>query len=207
MIALPSDYNQAAAYDGSGGPKLVPGGYICKIAGARCEKVNTKNGPAQKLVLAFDIAEGEFAGHFDAQFKRAKEKDASGAKWRGTYDCFLLTNEGATNPFFKGLITCIDKSNEPFQCVVGGQLNEANLKGKLIGLLFREEEYIGSSDGKKHTAVKACAARSVQTIREGNFEIPEPKLLQGNGGGRGAAPSFKPADAGCTQIDDDELPF
>lgn len=205
MIALPSDYNQAAAYDGSGGPKLVPGGYICKIAGARCEKVNTKNGPAQKLVLAFDIAEGEFAGHFDAQFKRAKEKDASGAKWRGTYDCFLLTNEGATNPFFKGLITCIDKSNEPFQCVVGGQLNEANLKGKLVGLLFREEEYIGSSDGKKHTAVKACAARSVQTIREGNFEIPEPKLLQGNSGGRGAAPAAVPA--GFTQVDDDELPF
>ena len=204
MIALPSDYNQAAAYDGSGGPKLVPGGYICKIAGARCEKVNTKNGPAQKLVLAFDIAEGEFAGHFDAQFKRAKEKDASGAKWRGTYDCFLLTNEGATNPFFKGLITCIDKSNEPFQCVVGGQLNEANLKGKLVGLLFREEEYIGSV-GKKKETVKACAARSVQTIREGNFEIPEPKLLQGNSGGRGAAPAAVPA--GFTQVDDDELPF
>ena len=204
MIALPSDYNQAAAYDGSGGPKLVPGGYICKIAGARCEKVNTKNGPAQKLVLAFDIAEGEFAGHFDAQFKRAKEKDASGAKWRGTYDCFLLTNEGATNPFFKGLITCIDKSNEPFQCVVGGQLNEANLKGKLVGLLFREEEYMGSV-GKKKETVKACAARSVQTIREGNFEIPEPKLLQGNSGGRGAAPAAVPA--GFTQVDDDELPF
>lgn len=206
MIALPSDYNQAAAYDGSGGPRLVPGGYICKIAGARYEKVNTKNGPAQKLVLAFDIAEGEFAGHFDAQFKRAKEQDASKAKWRGTYDCFILTNEGKTNPFFKGLIACIDKSNEPFQCVVNGQLNEANLKGKLIGLLFRKEEYMGS-DGKKKETVKACAARSVQTIREGNFEIPEPKLLQGSGGGRGAAPSFKPADHGFTQVDDDELPF
>lgn len=205
MIALPSDYNQAAAYDGNGGPRLVPGGYICKIAGARCEKVNTKNGPAQKFVLAFDIAEGEFAGYFDSLFKRAKEQNASGAKWRGTYDCFLLTNEGATNPFFKGLLTCIDKSNEPFQCVVNGQLNEANLKGKLIGLLFREEEYIGSSDGKKHTVVKACAARSVQTIREDNFEIPEPKLLQGNGGGRGAAPAAVPA--GFTQVDDDELPF
>lgn len=204
MIALPSDYNQAAAYDGSGGAKLAPGGYICKIVGARCEKVNTKNGPAQKFVLAFDIDEGEFAGYYDAKFKRDKEKDASGAKWRGTYDCFLLTNEGATNPFFKGLLTCIDKSNEPFQCVVNGQINEANLKGKLIGLLFREEEYIGSSDGKKHTAVKACAARSVQTIREGNFEIPEPKLLQGSQGGRSAAPSVP---AGFTQVDDDELPF
>lgn len=204
MIALPSDYNQASAYDGSGGARLAPGGYICKIVGARCEKVNTNNGPAQKFVLAYDIAEGEFAGYFDALFKRAKEQDANKAKWRGTYDCFLLTKENTTNPYFKGLLTCIDKSNEPFQCVVGGQLNEANLKGKLVGLLFREEEYIGS-DGKKHSVTKACAARSVQTIREGNFEIPEPKLLQGSGGSRGAAPAAVPT--GFTQVDDDELPF
>ena len=101
-----------------------------------------------------------------------------------------------------GLIACIDKSNEPFQCVVNGQLNEANLKGKLVGLLFREEEYIGSNDGKKHKAVKACAARSVQTIREGSFDIPEPKLLQGNAPSRNAAPT-----AGFTQVDDEELPF
>ena len=204
MIQLPSDYNQAAAYDGNGGPRLVPGGQVCKIVGARTETVNTQNGPKQKFVLAYDIAEGEFAGYFDEQFKRAKEQDASKAKWRGTYDCFILTNEGKTNPFFKGLIACIDKSNEPFQCVVNGQLNEANLKGKLIGMLFRKEEYMGS-DGKKKETVKACAARSVQTIREGNFEIPEPKLLQGSGGGRGAAAAAVPA--GFTQVDDDELPF
>lgn len=205
MIALPSDYNQAAAYDGNGGPKLVPGGYICKIVGARTETVNGQNGPIPKFVLAFDIAEGEYAGYFDAQFKRAKEQDANKAKWRGTYDSFILTKENTTNPYFKGLLTCIDKSNEPFQSVVNGQLNEALLKGKLVGLLFREEEYL--ADGKKKSVVKACAARSVQTIREGNFEIPEPKLLQGNAAGRNAAPSFKPADHGFTQVDDDELPF
>lgn len=204
MISVPHDYNQASAYDGSGGPRLVPGGQVCKIVGARTETVNTQNGPKQKFVLAYDIAEGEFAGYFDDQFKRAKEQDAGKAKWRGTYDCFILTNEGKTNPWFKGMIACIDKSNEPFQCVVNGQLNEANLKGKLIGLLFRKEEYMGN-DGKKKETVKACATRSVQTIREGNFEIPEPKLLQGNGGGRGTAPAAVPA--GFTQVDDDELPF
>lgn len=201
MITVPYDYNQASAYDGSGGPRLVPGGQVCNIVGARTETVNTQNGPKQKFVLAYDIAEGEFAGYFDDQFKRAKEQDAGKAKWRGTYDCFILTNEGKTNPWFKGMLACIDKSNEPFQCVVNGQLNEANLKGKLIGLLFRKEEYMGS-DGKKKETVKACAARSVQTIREGTFEIPEPKLLAGSTPSRSAAPT-----AGFTQVDDDELPF
>ena len=202
MIALPHDYSTASAYDGSMGQRLAPGGYVCRIIGARSETVNTRSGAKEKFVLAYDIAEGEFAGYYDAQYKRAKEQDAGKAKWRGTYDTFILTNEGATNPFFKGLLTCIDKSNEPFTCVVNGQLNEASLKGKLVGLLMREEEYIGS-DGRKHTATRACAARSVQTIREGGFEVPEPKLLQGNGG-RNASASVP---AGYTQVEDDDLPF
>lgn len=202
MIALPHDYSTAAAYDGSMGQRLAPGGYVCRIIGARSETVNTRSGAKEKFVLAYDIAEGEFAGYYDAQYKRAKEQDAGKAKWRGTYDTFILTNEGATNPFFKGLLTCIDKSNEPFACVVNGQLNEANLKGKLIGLLMREEEYIGS-DGRKHTATRACAARSVQTIREGGFEVPEPKLLSGGAPARNtAAPT-----AGFTQVEDEDLPF
>lgn len=202
MIALPHDYSTAAAYDGSMGPRLAPGGYVCRIIGARSETVNTRSGAKEKFVLAYDIDEGEFAGYYDAQYKRAKEQDAGKAKWRGTYDTFILTNEGATNPFFKGLLTCIDKSNEPFACVVNGQLNEASLKGKLVGLLMREEEYIGS-DGRKHTATRACAARSVQTIREGGFEVPEPKLLSGGATARNtAAPT-----AGFTQVEDDDLPF
>ena len=202
MIALPHDYSTAAAYDGSMGQRLAPGGYVCRIIGARSETVNTRSGAKEKFVLAYDIDEGEFAGYYDAQYKRAKEQSGSSAKWRGTYDTFILTNEGATNPFFKGLLTCIDKSNEPFACAVNGQLNEASLKGKLVGLLFREEEYIGS-DGKKRTATRACAARSVQTIREGGFEVPEPKLLDGGAPGRHtAAPT-----AGFTQVEDEELPF
>ena len=197
MIMVPSDYNQAASFTGEGGAKLPVGGYICEIKGARVETVGAN--AAQKFVLAIDICEGEHAGFYDKAWKAAKAQDA-GAKWRGTYEVFLLKQTGETNPFFKGMITCIDKSNAPFQTVVNGQINEAALKGKKIGLLFREEEYL--KDGQIRTATKAFAARTVEDIRKG-VETPQKKTLSGNAQQQRAQ---NPAQ-GFTQVDDDELPF
>lgn len=199
MITVPNDYNQAASFTGEGGVKLPAGGYICEIKGARVESVGQN--AAKKFVLAIDICEGEHKGFYDKAWKAAKARDA-GAKWRGTYEVFLLNREGQTNPFFKGMITCIDKSNAPFQTVVGGQIDEAKLKGKKIGLLFREEEYL--KDGQIRTATKAFAARTVDDIRNG-VETPQKKTLNGNANA-GGAPQANPA-AGFTQVDDDELPF
>lgn len=197
MITVPSDYSQAASYTGDAGAKLPIGGYVCEIKGARVETVGQN--AAQKFVLAIDICEGEYTGFYDKAWKAAKAQDAN-AKWRGTYEVFLLNRDGLTNPFFKGMITCIDKSNAPFQTVQGGQINEALLKGKKIGLIFREEEYM--KDGHVRTAVKAFAARTVEDIRKG-VEPPQKKTLQRNGQQQRTQ---NPA-AGFTQVDDDELPF
>ena len=196
MITVPNDYNQAASFTGEGGAKLPAGGYVCEIKGARVETVGQN--AARKFVLAIDICEGDHAGFFDKAWKAAKAQDAN-AKWRGTYEVFLLNREGQTNPFFKGMITCIDKSNAPFQTVVNGQIDEAKLKGKKIGLLFREEEYM--KDGDIRTAVKAFAARTVEDIRKG-VETPQKKTLQGSQQQRAQNPA-----QGFTQVDDYELPF
>lgn len=196
MITVPNDYNQAASFTGEGGAKLPAGGYICEIKGARVETVGQN--AKQKFVLAVDICEGEYRAFFDKAWKAAKAQDAN-ARWRGTYDVFLLNMEGKTNPFFKGMITCIDKSNPGFATVVNGQINEAALKGKKIGLLFREEEYM--KDGEIRTAVKAFAARTVEDIRNG-VETPQKKTLQGGQQQRAQNPA-----QGFTQVDDDELPF
>ena len=199
MITVPNDYNQAASFTGEGGAKLPAGGYVCEIKGARVETVGQN--AARKFVLAIDICEGEQAGFFDKAWKAAKAQDAN-AKWRGTYEVFLLKQTGETNPFFKGMCTCIDKSNPPFQTVVNGQIDEAKLKGTKIGLLFREEEYM--KDGQVKTAVKAFTARTVEDIRNG-VETPQKKTLDGNAGAS-RAPQVKPS-AGFTQVDDEELPF
>lgn len=200
MITVPSDYASAASYEGDGGKRIEVGGYVCEIVGARVDIVGANN--VQKFVLAVDVKEGEFAGYYADKFKRDKEKSTN-AKWKGTYDTFLLDKDGRTNPFFKGLMGCIEKSNNGFKPVVNGQINEAALKGKLVGLIFGEEEFL-DSEGKVRTVVKPRAARSVQTIREGNYEVPEIRKLPGS---QSAAPSYKPADTGFTRVDDEELPF
>ena len=196
MIMVPNDYNQAASFTGEGGARLQAGGYVCEIKGARVEKVGANS--VSKFVLAVDICEGEHAGFFDKAWKKAKESDA-GAKWRGTYEVFLLDRDGKTNPFFKGMCTCIDKSNPGFATVVNGQIDEAKLKGKKIGLLYREEEYM--KDGEVKTVVKAFAARTVEDIRKG-VETPQKKTLQGGAQQRAQNPA-----QGFTQVDDSELPF
>jgi len=199
MITVPSDYAVAASYEGDGGKAIQKGGYICEIVGARVDLVGQNN--VQKFVLAVDVKEGDFAGYYAAKFKRDKEKNAN-AKWKGTYDTFILDKDGRTNPFFKGLMGCIEKSNNGFKPVVNGQINEAALKGKLIGLIFGEEEFL-DSEGKIRTVTKPRAARSVQTIREGNYEVPDIRRLPGSQSGAAASPT-----AGFTRVDDDdELPF
>jgi len=139
MITVPSDYAGAASYEGDGGKAIQTGGYICEIVGARVDFVGQNN--VQKFVLADDVKEGEFAGYYASKFKRDKEKNAN-AKWKGTYDTFMLDKNGRTNPFFKGLMGCIEKSNNGFKPVVNGQINEAALKGKMDQLRGLKENVI-----------------------------------------------------------------
>ena len=98
----------------------------------------------------------------------------------------------STNGFFKGFITSVEESNPGYRF----NWDELGLEGKLVGLVFGEEEYLGN-DGKPHTSVKAQRARSVEAIRAG---VPGPQAKKLN------AESAKPAQ-GFTEVEDDELPF
>ena len=165
----PNDYDTAKAYDGTW-KQLPVGGYICKIL--KAEEDRTKNG-APKLRLAIDVAEGEYKDFFLAQFNEEKRRDPQ-AKWRGTYETFVLdVDNQSTNPWFKGLIQCIEQSNPGFRF----NFDENTLKGKRVGILFREEEFKGRN-GDKRRVVKAFAARTVEVIQSGDYGEIEPKLLK-----------------------------
>ena len=65
----------------------------------------------------------------------------------------------------------------------GGQQNsdEKTLIGKLIGLVLKEEEYVGN-DGSTKTRIVVHTEKSIQEIKEGKFKIPEIKRLDGTSG-------------------------
>lgn len=195
-MRIPKNWDNAQAYDGSF-ERMTAGGHICRIMSARVDEVSG----SEMLVLALEIAEGSnFDGFYARDHKRKKEADPN-AKWGCVHRQFVLTRDGDCSPFFKGLIKCIEESNSGYRWA----WQEETLKGKLVGVIFREEEFI-KSDGEVSTAVKPAFIRSVARIREG-VEVPEIKRLTNKPTGAAVGQGGAAAVNGFTQVDDDELPF
>ena len=195
-MILPNDYDSTKAYDGTGGYTPLPvGGHICRIVGARATQSSKGN---DMIEIAFDIAEG---GEYDGKFKERHDflrKSKPDAKWPngGMFRTGILTKDGKTSGYFKGLITAVEESN-PGYSFKGSGCNEETMRGKLVGFNFGEEDYKGS-DGKIWTSVKPFYAVSVQTVKNG-IEPPKKKALRADS----AAPAMP---QGFTEITD-ELPF
>lgn len=197
-MILPNDYDNAKAYDGNSGFFPLPvGGHICRIIGARVGKYSTGT---DMIEVAFDICEnGPDDGRFQGRFDYLRKINPH-AKWPngGMFRTGILTRDGKTSGFFKGLITAIEESN-PGYSFKGSGCNEATLKGKLVGFNFGEEEYL-ANDNTIKTAVKAFYAVSVATVREGVTPPPK-KLYKAKNGSQSASQGFTEVDPG------DELPF
>lgn len=210
MIPIPRDYDTARAFDGTGGPQLTPGGHICRIQGVRLEKTQKTN--KDMLVVAFDIAEGsEFDGYYKARFERSSgfRRDA---KWPGVFRCTLLNANGDTNGFFKGFIEALEASNPNYN-FKASKGDEQQMKGKLVGFNFGEEEYEytdrQTGEIKVGVSCKPQYAASVSRVREGL--IPPARKLLNNGNGASASGTARPVgqpDAqGFQEVEDDDLPF
>ena len=161
-------------------PRLTPGGYVCKITVA-------KDVPEKEyLKLEYDIAEGEFKGHWNELYK-AK------SLWGGTF--FRSYKEKALS-MFKGFLTAVKESNHGFVF----ENDEKRLEGKLIGLVLAEEEY-RKKDGSDGTRLYVANVRSVDKIRKGDFVVPPKKLLENSG--NTSNNGFYPMN----DVEDDDVPF
>lgn len=142
--------------------QIVPGGYICRITKVEDMPFNPATGKGDFLKVEFDITEGDFAGYFGEQYQQF-------GKWRGIlYRSYSENSLG----LFKGFVKAVQESNPGYQW----QWHEETLVGKLIGVVFGEEEYV---DRTYHTAVsvKPRQIRSVQAIRAGDYKVPPIKKL------------------------------
>lgn len=142
--------------------KLPVGGYVVKILNA------TDVPDKEYLRLSFDIAEGHNKGFFAEEYKNNTREDK---KWPNA-GTFVRSYKEKALPMMKGFTTAVEKSNKNYTW----NFDESTLKGKLVGLVIGEEEFINSS-GKMRTRTYVNAVRSVDIIREGKFEVPELKKL------------------------------
>ena len=185
-------------------PKLEPGGYVLKILAVKVEE--TQNGA--KLALQFDIAEGEQKDFFKKLYD-ATPSEWESKKWKGSYRIKIPKHEGDDTKyrksvgFFKSQLEAFEKSNANLHINAESEWNEQVLKGKLVGGLFNEKEF--DYKGKHGMFTQCKRLMPTEDIRNGNFSIPKPDMLNANAT---AAPSNIPTDlSDFVEIDSDTVPF
>lgn len=207
MIKKFSGYDDIQVFEG--GASIEPGGYELKIIDAKVEQLTNY----EVLKVAFDIINNEkYAGFYSTRFKSAKAQNPN-AKWGGVFDVFIPKDDGTekdgkTKQSFKRFITSVEHSNQGYTW----NWDENSLKGKDFGGIFGKEQF-ETKDGKLAFAVKCRFPRSIESIRSGNFTIPDDKMLDkpataptaGIGAAYGATP-LTGMEAFET-IDDGTVPF
>ena len=144
--------------------------------------------------LLFDIAEGEYKDYYLEKYRREKETNSK-VLYKGKKSFFPLTKEGNTDPYFKGLITVIEKSNS---LILPDEFTDNDVKGKLFGGLFRRREW-----EKDKWVTELAFVRTVDAVREGNYTLPEDKPLNNNSNSNSPYQGFSIDN----DADDEDLPF
>ena len=167
----PKDYDDVRV----GEPRILPaGGYICKILNA--EETESRGGKPM-LKVSFDIDEGESKGYFRDLFKGWKESsdDPATVKWpfTGTKWVMFYNSEGKTNRDFKSFCTALEDSGT--KVWINDTFDVNGLRGATLGVIFRREEHEYNNARSWRTV--PVGFRSVKTIEEGNFNVPEDKPL------------------------------
>ena len=173
---------------------LPAGGYVAKIMDATVISYDW----GDVLKVDFDIAEGEYKGFFATDYRNNPNDDK---KWRGTYR-INIPNESnqyfdSQRKSFNNFIACLEETNSGFHF----DWDESKLKGKGIGVLFRNKEW--EYNGSTGWATECCTVTTAKDIREGNFKMPKDKPLKAKAANTGAnsETAFAPVD------DDSDLPF
>lgn len=177
---------------------LPAGGYIVDIKKAEVKAYPTRDGGnIEKFEIIIDIAEGDFTKFYENDYKSQTSEDK---KWKGVLRLYMPKDDGSekdewTKSRFKATTEAIEDSNPGYHW----DWNEAALKGKKVGCLFRNEEW--DYNGKHGWKAQPFKFISVDKIRSGKFTVPKDKPLA-----VGSSTSTSPANTNAS-IDDEDLPF
>lgn len=148
---------------------LPAGGYVAQILSAK----EVQYGWGSVLLISFDISEGEYKGFFKKDYA---ENTNENRKWSGTYRLSIPKDDGSekdgwTKRTFGGVMWAVEDSNPGYHW----DWNEAGLKGKTVGVLYRNYEW--DIDGRTGWSTECCKMITVQDVRDGKFKVPKDKPL------------------------------
>jgi len=169
---------------GTGFRKPTPGGYVVRIVSAEDHE------DWEKVEMVWDIAEGEFQGHYSDEFGinspwahrlYMRYSDRSLGWLKQNLECFRLSNPGF----------------DPFAAWDAGRLDM--FVGRIVGVNLQEQEQDKKDrDGNPVFYLEVAKIVPAQDVRDGKVKPLEKKLLKKNGqAGNGAGvvtagPSYTP---------------
>lgn len=170
---------------------LPAGGYICQIKAVK--EVDNKRSSGTHYEIMFDVAEGEYKGFFERDYRGQNREDKF---WGGIINQ-NIPNENTSKyeqqaSFFKRFIMNIEESNKGYYW----NWDESTLVNRRIGVIFGEREK-QSQRGTIYMITYADSITTTDAIRNGTYKLPEVKHLEN-------APAFKSLSSAA---EDEELPF
>ena len=182
--------------------KLPAGAYPCKITGVRYETTEW----GDRIVLAFDIFEGEYKDFFQKQFEANTSEDK---KWKGKTNVFVPKDDGSekdaiTKKSFASWTTAFEKSNPGYVW----DWDENKWKDKKIGIVFGKTGTI--IDGKEIVYTEPRFPIDLARVRSG--DAPEAKFKAKNGftGKQISQPAASSSSDGFMNVPEggpEEIPF
>lgn len=163
--------------------RLEAGGYVLRILSAKdCHKQGEKEN--SYLAIVYDIAEGPEAG----RYKDESPENDYRHMVRNSYKEKALSS-------FKQFTEAVEASNAGYKWAWA----EETLVGKLVGVEFGYEEY-EANDGSVKERLYVNNFLPVDSIRAGDFKVPELKKLPESKKTASPVPGFTP-------LTDENVPF
>lgn len=180
--------------------QLPVGAYICQILKAEEKVYSSPKGEWHKLEVSFDICEGEHKDFYANDYRSQSGEDK---KWKGVLRMNIPSDDGSeadnwSKRSFKTNILAIEESNNGYHW----DWNEAQLKGKTVGIVFRSEEW--EYNGKRGWRTAPFKMVPAADVKSGNIKIPDPKPLNG----KAASQASTAADlSDFVEVASADLPF
>lgn len=148
---------------------LPAGGYVAKIMGAEVKYYTW----GEQLVISFDIAEGDHKNHFAEEWKNNQNEEK---KWKGNYRLTVPDERNqrvdSQKRQFGNAMWAIEQSNPGYHW----DWDETGLKGKTVGVLFRNREW--EFNGSTGWTTECGMFLDAQSVRDGKYKPMKDRPLK-----------------------------
>lgn len=130
------------------------------------------------LCILFDISEGEYKNFYMDKFQTEKKNYPESAKYKGVLRLWYPSGKEYDEKNQKIMKTALKRIKESNHLNVdfSKEWDGAALKNAKVGMIFRDQEY--NYNGYQGMAAQPYSIITLEALREGKFQIPEPKRLR-----------------------------